>query len=80
MNRAEIPLGSILSLFVTKEKRVEKINQIAYESLMKEAHKKYPDKTGLDVYNVSWVKVKSYPLGWEYKADGMVVQAVDAVI
>jgi hypothetical protein len=80
MNRAEIPLGSILSLFVTKEKRVETINRIAYESLLEEAYNRYPDKTGLDVYDVSWVKVKYYPQGWEYRAAGRVVQMTDSVL
>jgi hypothetical protein len=66
--------GLIFSVFVTKKKRTEIINRLAYESLLEEVRKKYSGKTGLDVYDVSWVKVKPYPLGWEYKAAGRVEQ------
>jgi signal transduction histidine kinase len=72
--------GLIFSVFITKKKRTEIINRLAYESLLEEARKKYPGKTGLDVYDVSWVKVKLYPLGWEYKAAGRVEQITDTVL
>jgi hypothetical protein len=70
-------LGPVFSVFVTKKKKLKIINRQAYESLLEEAYKKYGRETALDVYEVSWVNGKDYPLGMDYKATGKAVTMGD---